>query len=433
MTMILDAHKITELFPEMTSEEYAALKQDIERNGLQEAIWIHGGKIVDGRSRYRACVELGIEPQLREWDGTGSLLNFVVSANLHRRHLTASQKAMLAVQIEKQLSVAAKQNMRAAGGDRRSVMAVTPFQKVEKPIHAAKQAAAIVGANTDYVVNAKKVEEQAPDLVPAVVSGTINVRDARHLSKLSRRSREAVVEKIVTGEAKNVKEARKMVKSEEVNAVTIDMTNSSKRYHLLHKSIEEIADRVRPDSFDSIICDPPYLREFLHVYEPLARLAARGLKPGGSLLVMIGHVYLPEILATMTPHVSFQWICNYDMLSGAKSQVWARRVISTWKPVLWFVKGEYKGEFRYDRFKSGAPDKDYHEWGQSLDGMEDIIRRYTKPGDLILDPFVGGGTTGIAALKLKRRFVGVDSDEQAVRTSKMRIEEYLREEVIKAA
>jgi site-specific DNA-methyltransferase (adenine-specific) len=38
--------------------------------------------------------------------------------------------------------------------------------------------------------------------------------------------------------------------------------------------------------------------------------------------------------------------------------------------------------------------------------MEQLARDYTKPGELICDPFTGGGTTGLAAVKMGRRFIG---------------------------
>jgi DNA modification methylase len=430
--MILDAHEVTELFPVMTADEYAAMKLDIERNGLQEAIWTCEGKIVDGRSRYRACVELGVEPQLREWSGAGSLIDFVVSANLHRRHLTASQKAMLAVQIEKQLAVAAKENMRAAGGDRRSGLSGTGFKKVIKSIHAAKEAAKMVGTNTTYVSAAKKIAGQASDLVPAVRGGVINMREASSLAKLPRPSRSAIVEKIVTGKAKNVKEARRLVTIEEAKADAVNWPSTSKPYRLIHDTVENMIDRAQPDKLSIIIADPPYPGEYLSVYESLAKLAAKALKPGGSLLVMVGHYHLPAILAMMTPYVNYHWTCCYDM-PGAKAQVFQKSVYTSWKPVLWFVKGKYEGDWRVDKFTSQRPDKTYHEWGQSESGMVDIIEKFTKPGDIILDPFLGGGATGIAALKLKRLFVGIDSDEDAVLTSRARIEEYLRKEKAEAA
>ncbi len=61
----------------------------------QRRAWTHKDKIVDGRNRFNACKALEIEPTFREWDGVGSLASFVVSLNLHRRHLNESQRAMV--------------------------------------------------------------------------------------------------------------------------------------------------------------------------------------------------------------------------------------------------------------------------------------------------------------------------------------------------
>ncbi|HZH92196.1 MAG TPA: DNA modification methylase [Pyrinomonadaceae bacterium] len=429
MNIEIEAHEITNLFPLMNAEEFTALKQDIQRNGLQEAIWTFRGKIVDGRARHRACVELGMNLQLREWPGKGSLIEFILSLNLHRRHLSSSQKAVVALEVEKLLAMEAKANMSVGGGDKRSNRAGTGSKKVEKVIHAAKQAASLTGTNATYVAAAKKVAASAPELLEAVSNRVITIPEARQVSTLSINDRRAVVEKVSSGKAKNVKDARSMVRTEKQQLAPARIIEAPRRYLIARSTIEKAVNKIKPEVVDVIITDPPYPKEYLSVYETLAQLAFKALKPGGSMLVMTGHVYLPEILALMTrvPGIKYHWICNYDM-PGAKAQVWSHKVITTCKPVLWFVKGKYDGDWRYDKFTSDVRDKEHHEWGQSVSGMNDIVRRFTKPGDLILDPFLGGGTTGIAALKLGRRFMGLDADDRAVTTSNARIAKMLEEE-----
>ena len=89
-------HEVADIFPLMTGEEFDALKADISVNGQREPIWLHpDGSIIDGRNRHRACIDLDIAPHFRTWDGNGSLVAFVVSLNLHRRHLTSGQKRSL--------------------------------------------------------------------------------------------------------------------------------------------------------------------------------------------------------------------------------------------------------------------------------------------------------------------------------------------------
>src|SRR5690606_33595186 len=68
--------------------------------GLREPPVLLGGRVLDGRNRYRACLEVGVAPRFVDFDGgEGDALAYVVSLNLHRRHLSESQRAMVAARI----------------------------------------------------------------------------------------------------------------------------------------------------------------------------------------------------------------------------------------------------------------------------------------------------------------------------------------------
>ena len=53
--------------------------------------------------------------------------------------------------------------------------------------------------------------------------------------------------------------------------------------------------------------------------------------------------------------------------------------------------------------------------------LERIIEASTNEGDLVLDPFCGSSTTGVAARALKRKYIGIDSSEEYINLSKRRI------------
>jgi len=196
-------------------------------------------------------------------------------------------------------------------------------------------------------------------------------------------------------------------------------------YQVIYGDLTRAMADIAPQSIDAIITDPPYPREYLSLYGELAQGAARVLRLGGSMLVMVGQSYLPDILALMTPHVRYHWTVAYLTPGGQSAQLWQRRVNTFWKPVLWFVNGEYDGQWIGDVARSDVNDNDkrYHGWGQSESGMADLIERCTKPGDVILDPFCGAGTTGVAAIALGRGFIGIDLDESAVKITKARLAE----------
>jgi SAM-dependent methyltransferase len=185
----------------------------------------------------------------------------------------------------------------------------------------------------------------------------------------------------------------------------------------------EIAPTLEPQSIDVIITDPPYPHEYLQLYGILAEQAARLLKPGGSVLAMTGHSYLPEIFNLMTPHLAYHWVVSYLTPGGQSPHLWQRRVNTFWKPVLWFTNGEYQGPWVGDVVKSAINDNDkrFHEWGQSESGMAELVEKFSRQGDLILDPFCGAGTTGVVALELNRRFIGIDIDAKAIESTKERI------------
>jgi hypothetical protein len=92
--MKYELHPLCTLFPRLEGVEFRSLCNDIRESGLRNPIVIHDGMILDGGNRYRACVEAGIEPSFQQFDG-GNLVSFVLSANLHRRHMSTGQQAAI--------------------------------------------------------------------------------------------------------------------------------------------------------------------------------------------------------------------------------------------------------------------------------------------------------------------------------------------------
>jgi hypothetical protein len=209
MKAIPPSHPAAGLFPSMSDDEYTALRTSIREHGQQEPIVMHEDQILDGRHRYRACIDEGIEPQTTYWLGEcGSPTAFVIAKNLHRRHLTSGQKAAIATEALPLFEAEARERQREAAvrgnTNRHQPQAESPVPEifpepgeVEPPDsarierEARTQAAAIAGTNPHYVTDAKRIKDEAPDLFEELRAGEITIPEARR--EVERREVEAAV------------------------------------------------------------------------------------------------------------------------------------------------------------------------------------------------------------------------------------------------
>ena len=181
-------------------------------------------------------------------------------------------------------------------------------------------------------------------------------------------------------------------------------------------ALDDLAGQV-----DAIITDPPYLAEYLDEYDALGEVAARLLKPSGLLVAMVGQMWLPEYLERLgRGGLAYRWCAAY-LTPGPARRLHARSFATKWKPLLVFDHGSDRRFLTQDVYTSQGDDKDHHDWGQSESGFADIVQHLTKPGELVVDPFLGGGTTAFVCRELGRSFVGCDIDPVAVQTTRERL------------
>ena len=188
-----EIHPVADLFPLMSEAEYQGLKEDINENGQREDIVVWKGQLIDGRNRLRACNELGRNPSIAELDDELDPLKYVISHNLHRRHLTTSQRAMVAAGIA---------NLQK-GGDRKS-------DEIKGQICPLKidDAAKQMNVSPKSVKNAKAVKDKgSPGLAEMVRDGKVSVDAASKVAKKPK----AEQAKIVADGPKAVKQAASAV------------------------------------------------------------------------------------------------------------------------------------------------------------------------------------------------------------------------------
>jgi len=129
-------------------------------------------------------------------------------------------------------------------------------------------------------------------------------------------------------------------------------------------------------------------------------------------------MYLDHVMKTLSKHLSYCWTIAL-FHSGPTQSVHPRNVICTWKPILVFRKGDpgkfdLDVEYVVDSFTKDYRDKEFHEWGQGEAAVAYLMDKFSKPGELILEPFAGGGTTLVVSAERKRKCVGIEIEEDLI-------------------
>lgn len=193
-------HPACTIFPPLPADELRELADDIAANGLRNPVVLFQGKILDGRNRYVSCEMAGVEPRFIEFEGDDPI-GWVVSQNLLRRHLTASQKAVVALDLLPLLKKEAKQRQRQSNAYRGNGQSAQKCANQKGK--AAELAAKIVGVGSRYVEEAKGIREKAPELIERLRSGGITMAEASDISRLPATKRKQALRRIENGEPVN--------------------------------------------------------------------------------------------------------------------------------------------------------------------------------------------------------------------------------------
>ena len=239
-------------------------------------------------------------------------------------------------------------------------------------------------------------------------------------------SREMFLEGI--GKKSRIELSRERIKaSAEAKAARLKKPHTS-QIKLYPLPIQKLAAKIKPESVDLILTDPPYDRAGVPLYSELSKFAGDVLKPGGHLLALSGSCWLPEIIRRICEDKRLKWCwhISYSMRTGGPRN-WDRFVFSAAKIILWLVKDHYPKKYwvHNEVYPPPPPKKtsnEFHKWGQTVAGMEAILgKNFGFPGELICDPFLGAGSTALAAVRRRCDFIGGDIDPENIRVTEGRL------------
>ena len=372
-----------QFFEEHDPELHEALKADIARRGQQEPVQVdEDGNILVGHERARILDELGVEPKtvvLRGLSEAEKVEHAIKSEVLRRQLGPISRARALATLAELQGAT-----LGSRGG---------PAQDRPTMGRLAEELGTKRSTAYRWLDLARELDAH-PDLAAAVDAGRMEARRALRVA----REREA---------------RDRPAPHPESMPDAIDIRLGDFR---------EVLGDLGDGRVDLIHTDPPYDASGMHLYGDLGAFAARVLKPSGILLAEVGCLYLPQAIQLLSESLRYRW-CLAMVLPGQHANVHAARAINGWRPLLAFVRHDHEpNRWLMDTLRvTEQPDKVLHPWQKSVQAASYYVEQLTDPGDLVVDPFAGSGTTAVASYRLGRRFVGAEIDREAWHTARVRI------------
>ncbi len=237
---------------------------------------------------------------------------------------------------------------------------------------------------------------------------------------------------------------------------SILMAFRKSQFNLFQGDSHEILQTLASANFevDHVITDPPYNISKSNNFDTMSSskrqgvdfgewdknfdlvswiaIAAKMLKPGGTFLVFNSYRNFTPIIhalesAGLDVKDVLRWVKTNPMprnterryVQDTEYAIWAVKPKKAWTfnkpPLLSYLRAEFSSS------TVSGHERTAHPTQKSKKLMTEIIEIHTNPGDVVLDPFMGSGTTGVAAIGTGRNFVGIELDREYFQIAERRI------------
>lgn len=185
----------------------------------------------------------------------------------------------------------------------------------------------------------------------------------------------------------------------------------------------EIIKNIPNNGIDLIFTDPPYSRKCLYLYNELGQKSKRILKNGGLLFVYMSEYYFDKCFNAILKYLNYFSLFHIKLTAGSCNRLFPRKILMSAKTLVAFSKNKPLKIRWCFNFIDSPKEKTKHplNWQQSYKDANYIIDYYSEKNDIILDPFLGSGTTLIACKKLNRKGIGIEINPEYCKIAEQRI------------
>lgn len=404
MTSLKINEEFRDLIPPLEDLDFKELERSVLSEGIREPILVWNNTIIDGHHRYELAKKYDLEIKVKEiqFDDKDDAKIWILANQLSRRNVTPFVRAELEL---KRASLYEARTKLFNDLDYKNELTKLSTDK-------RKEMAKSAGVSHGYIHTVNRIKNS-------------KFVDSKTIEKL--REGKVTASKVLS----EIKREERREKSKERWKLSEGYTPDKSIQIINADFYKWCSDNLEDHSVDLILTDPPYPKEFLYLWEQLGEVAARVLKKGGKgtneeggyLVAYSGQQYMVEVAKLLEKNLSYVWTIGLRH-SGPTQLVQSRTIVCAWKPILIFRNGipgnihSWSGHALVDFINNDYRDKEFHEWGQGKSAVGYLMKTFSRPNDLVLDPFAGGGTTLVVARQLHRRCIGIEIDEQYINTIK---------------
>ena len=394
------------LIPPLVDDERRQLESNLIADGCRDPLVVcEDGLLIDGHNRFEICTRLNISftIQVKKFDTRDDAKTWMIQNQFGRRNLNAYVRTVLALQLESLFAEQAKRNQKLSDG--RGQKGGQNSAHLLEPTKTRQEVAKVANVSHDTVAKVK------------FINSNLGFVDEQTLENLKRD------QKSINRVYRDIKQAKQHSERQEKRHLAALEINSGVLSNLHVGDFRLHFDKVTDNSLSLVFTDPPYDRESIKLFDGLGQFAGEKLAEGGSLICYVGQTQIPEAIEALGKHLRYWWtLCCFH--SGSHNLMNEYGIRCGWKAVLWFVKRtrDNKEDIVSD-VMSGGREKSHHDWQQSESEAAYWIEHLCPVDGIVCDPFVGGGTTIVAAKALGRKWIGFEIDEDQAKIATQRITE----------
>jgi DNA modification methylase len=415
--------ELESLIPPLSNEEFKQLERNILEEGIREPLITWNGILIDGHNRYRIAQEhdINYETLEKEFDNIFLVKVWMIYNQFGRRNLSNYWKSVLALELEDVFREKAKENLVLSGGNKKSGLQISVNPITDK-INTQKEIAKIANVSHDTIAKVKKIQSNAtPEVKEKLNTGQMSINEAYKEIK---------------------KEENEQLKTQK--AIEIIEKVYENNTNIFNGNCIEYIKTIKDKSIDCLITDPPYGVDIQ--FGAYDNQLSRKIENDGNIkdaLILLDEMLL-NVKSKLKDNAHIYIFCNwkiYPQFSLIILKHFQIKNLIIWDKLfmgMGDLKGNYSSSYEMIVFAGGNReflnrpkniiqcrfnDERFHNTQKPVDLIKQLIENSTNVNETIFDPFLGSGSTVIAAKELKRNYIGCEIDEQNYKITLKRLDD----------